>query len=282
MEIIQRVKEMQALADDIRREHKLLGFVPTMGYLHDGHLSLIRHAHKFSDVVVVSIFVNPSQFGPDEDYDAYPRDFERDRALCQAERTDYIFNPSVGEMYPDSQSYTTVTVSKLTDNLCGAFRACHFDGVTTVVAKLLNLVKPDIAVFGQKDGQQAFVIKRMVADLNFDVDIKIAPTVREEDGLAMSSRNKYLTDDERAIAPAIYEALKRAETLVAQDEPDPAKVIAMIKDHINKYDKFDIEYVQIVDTETLAPVEKLEGKVMIAVAAYLGKARLIDNIILDL
>jgi len=249
-----------------------------MGYLHEGHTSLINIARKHADIVVVSIFVNPIQFGPSEDYDRYPRDIERDKEILEKMGVDIMFYPSVDDLYP--KGFTTyVEVKGLSDKLCGRYRPGHFRGVTTVVAKLFNIVMPDIAVFGEKDAQQAIIIKRMVRDLNFPVKIIVGPTVREPDGLAMSSRNEYLTEEERKVAPAIYQSLLLAKNLVEQGERDASKIIAAMHEFLSKYDRIRVEYIEIVDKEELNPIERLEkGEALIAIAAYLGKARLIDNI----
>ncbi len=278
MRIVTRSKDMQRLSLEYKRRGKTVGFVPTMGYLHEGHTSLINIARKHADIVVVSIFVNPIQFGPSEDYDRYPRDIERDKEILEKMGVDIMFYPSVDDLYP--KGFTTyVEVKGLSDKLCGRYRPGHFRGVTTVVAKLFNIVMPDIAVFGEKDAQQAIIIKRMVRDLNFPVKIIVGPTVREPDGLAMSSRNEYLTEEERKVAPAIYQSLLLAKNLVEQGERDASKIIAAMHEFLSKYDRIRVEYIEIVDKEELNPIERLEkGEALIAIAAYLGKARLIDNI----
>ena len=278
MRIVTRSEDMQRLSLEYKRQGKTVGFVPTMGYLHEGHTSLINIARKHADVVVVSIFVNPIQFGPSEDYDRYPRDIERDKEILEKMEVDVMFYPSVDDMYP--KGFTTyVEVKGLSDKLCGRYRPGHFRGVTTVVAKLFNIVMPDVAVFGEKDAQQAIIIKRMVRDLNFPVKIIVGPTVREPDGLAMSSRNEYLTEEERKVAPAIYQSLLLAKSLVEQGERDTSKIIAAMQEFLSKYDRIKVEYIEIVDKEELNPIERLEkGEALIAIAAYLGKARLIDNI----
>jgi len=278
MRIVTRSEDMQRLSLEYKRQGKTVGFVPTMGYLHEGHTSLINIARKHADVVVVSIFVNPIQFGPSEDYDRYPRDIERDKEILEKMEVDVMFYPSVDDMYP--KGFTTyVEVKGLSDKLCGRYRPGHFRGVTTVVAKLFNIVMPDVAVFGEKDAQQAIIIKRMVRDLNFPVKIIVGPTVREPDGLAMSSRNEYLTEEERKVAPAIYQSLLLAKSLVEQGERDTSKIIAAMREFLSKYDRIKVEYIEIVDKEELNPIERLEkGEALIAIAAYLGKARLIDNI----
>lgn len=283
MRIITKVKEMQKVADELRREGKIIGVVPTMGYLHEGHLSLIRIAKRRSDVVITTIFVNPLQFAPHEDYDRYPRDFERDVKLAQSAGCDIIFHPSVEEMYPGNfLSY--VEVEKLSKVLEGEFRPTHFRGVTTVVAKLFNITKPHIAVFGQKDAQQALIIRQMVKDLNFDIDIIVAPIVREPDGLAMSSRNVYLSETERKEATVLYESLKLAENLVAQGERNSKVIISKMEELIKSKPSAKIDYIAIVKPDTLEKVENLnEGnEYLIALAVRIGTTRLIDNTIVKI
>ncbi|MEO0076526.1 MAG: pantoate--beta-alanine ligase [candidate division WOR-3 bacterium] len=271
---------MQKIADAIHRQGKIIGFVPTMGYLHEGHLSLVRIARRKSDYVIVSIFVNPTQFGPHEDFARYPRDFERDKRLLIKENVDYLFYPTVKSMYP--QNYKTyVEVKDFSDVLCGKSRPGHFKGVTTIVAKLFNIVKPDLAVFGQKDAQQAIIIKQMTDDLNFPTKIIIAPTVRETDGLAMSSRNVYLTPVERRQASILYQSLQHAKKMIENGERDSRKIIAVIRELINYMPDANIDYIAIVDAKTLMPVEQIKkGEILIALAVKFGKARLIDNIII--
>ncbi len=281
LRLVRKPEEMQRLADQWRRQGKVIGFVPTMGALHEGHLSLVRIARERADVVVVSIFVNPTQFGPGEDYQRYPRDLEGDLAKCEAEGVDAVFAPEVEDMYPEGFS-TFVEVQGLTEELCGKFRPGHFRGVTTVVTKLFNIVKPHFAVFGLKDAQQFFVIKRMVRDLNFDIEIVPGQTVREPDGLAMSSRNAYLTPEERRQAPALYRALLLAKDLILKEGvKDPEQVKKAMRDLIEREAPLGkIQYIEIVDTENLKPVKEIKGEVLIALAAFFGKARLIDNVIL--
>jgi pantoate--beta-alanine ligase len=283
MRIISKVKEMQKVADELRKEGKIIGVVPTMGYLHEGHLSLIRLAKEKSDVVITTIFVNPLQFAPNEDYDRYPRDFERDVKLAQSAGCDIIFHPSVEEMYPQN-FLTYVEVDKLTKVLEGEFRPTHFRGVTTVVAKLFNITKPHIAVFGQKDAQQALIIKQMVRDLNFDIEIIVAPIVREPDGLAMSSRNVYLSDSERKDATVLYESLKLAEKLIENGERNSKNIILKMEELIKSKPTAKIDYIAIVEPETLEKVETLsEGKeYLIALAVRIGSTRLIDNTIVKI
>ncbi len=247
-----------------------------MGYLHEGHLSLIRLARNKGDRVVVSIFVNPLQFGPTEDYHIYPRDIERDLKLLEREKVDVVFIPDEKEMYPpDFQTYVEVT--KLTQGLCGAYRPGHFKGVTTVVLKLFNIVKPDFAVFGEKDYQQLKVIQQMVKDLNLDVEIIPHPIVREKSGLAMSSRNTYLSEEERHSAVAIYQSLKMAERIIFEGEKDAERVKGLIRDYLEKFPHNKVQYVEIVDPESLESVSEIKGPVLIALAVFVGKTRLIDN-----
>lgn len=278
MKVITSITEMQQEADRLRESGKKIGFVPTMGYLHEGHLSLVREAKKHSDVIVMSIFVNPTQFAPNEDFEDYPRNFDRDRLLAEKEGCDIIFYPDAKEMYPDKY-LTYVEVEKITRILCGASRPTHFCGVTTVVSKLFNIVKPHIAVFGQKDYQQAVVIKKMTSDLNFDIKIIIAPIVREQDGLAMSSRNTYLSPAEREQALVLYQSLKMAEAEILSGENNAEVIKQKIRQMINKKADTLIDYVEIVDSETLEFQTSIKSDVVIALAVKVGKTRLIDNII---
>lgn len=277
MIVVRSVEEMKELAERTRRERKI-GFVPTMGFLHEGHLSLVRAARGISDVTVVSIFVNPIQFGPSEDYDRYPRDIERDKTLLEKEGVDILFLPSEEEMYPPGYS-TYVQVRGLEDFLCGRTRKGHFIGVATVVLKLFNIVKPHFAVFGQKDYQQLKVVERMVKDLHLDVKIVPYPIVREADGLAMSSRNIYLTDEDRRRAPAIYRSLKAAEDLFLKGERKAATIKELVESTL-KGAGMNVEYVSICHPETLQELETIEGSAILAVACHLGRTRLIDNIFL--
>ncbi len=278
MKTIDSISRMSTIADILKKEGKAIGFVPTMGYLHDGHLSLARTGKKHNDVMVMSIFVNPKQFAPGEDFDKYPRDIKRDEALASDSGVDILFYPKEKEMYPHGYC-TYVNVEGLTDVLCGVTRPGHFKGVTTVVAKLFGIVKPDVAYFGQKDAQQAIVIKKMVEDLNMDIEVKIMPTVREKDGLAMSSRNVYLSPDDRARALALCQSLKKAESLIDGGERDPKKIIRMMREMAGSAGGVKVDYIQIVDTRNLKDVETLSGEILVAVAAVVGKTRLIDNII---
>lgn len=276
MKIIRSIAEIKKELARHRKRGHVIGLVPTMGYLHDGHLSLIRKARQDNDVVVVSIFVNPVQFGPDEDYGEYPRDIRRDARLCKKALADYIFYPAVKSMYPKGYS-TFVSVEGLTKNLCGKFRPGHFRGVATVVAKLFNIVKPDAAYFGQKDAQQAAVIKRMAGDLDMGVRVEVMPTVREKDGLAVSSRNSYLSSDERKRAAVIYRSLQLARDLIKLNDRDAVGIIREMKKMLAS-DATKIDYVSIVDPHSLTDVKTVTGEVLVAVAAWIGKTRLIDNI----
>jgi len=282
LQIIKSIQKMQSLASELREQSKTIGFVPTMGFLHEGHLSLMRIARNKCGILVVSLFVNPTQFGNDEDLDKYPHDFERDQKLCKQEDVDIIFSPNVDEMYPDSFfTYVDVT-GEMTDVLCGKFRPEHFRGVTTVVAKLFNIIRPHISVFGQKDGQQLAVVKRMACDLNFPVEIIAGPTVRESDGLAMSSRNKYLSPEERTAAPILHQSLLFAKELIDSGERDSNRIIAMMRKLIEKKSlRLKIQYIAIVDAETLEPLEQIRAKIMVALAVFLGNTRLIDNVIIE-
>ena len=281
MKIIRTVKEMHAYSDACRGAGKTVSFVPTMGFLHEGHLGLMREAKKRSDVLVVSIFVNPIQFGPGEDYDAYPRNFERDREMIESIGCDCIYAPEVTEMYPDGYQ-TSVQVDRVTKNLCGITRPTHFNGVTTIVAKLFNAVKPHLSIFGEKDFQQLVVIKRMVLDLNMDVDVIGMPIVREEDGLAMSSRNKYLTPDERTAALRLSQSLFEAKKMFEAGERSAAVLIEHVKNRICSEGTGKIDYVKICDVVNLEDCFLLEKDSVMALAVYFDKARLIDNMVLSI
>jgi pantoate--beta-alanine ligase len=278
MRIIRSIKKMYRFSQDLHLEHKTIGFVPTMGALHEGHLTLMRQARRENDFVVVSIFVNPAQFGPREDFKKYPRSLKQDAILCRKIGMDIIFYPDVKEMYPDNYQ-TYVSVLELSDCLCGKFRPGHFKGVATVVAKLFNIVQPDIAYFGQKDAQQAIIIKKMVSDLNIPLKIKVLPTVRERDGLAMSSRNMYLNVAERKDALILYRALNLAKDLVRKGNVNSANIIQRMRQLIIKRKSAKVQYISIVDLEDLKPIHKIKDKALVALAAWIGKTRLIDNII---
>lgn len=269
---------MQSLAESFRREGKKIGFAPTMGFLHDGHLSLMRKARKENDIVVASIFVNPAQFGPQEDFDRYPRDAEGDRKKCESAGVDILFMPGVKEMYPEKPP-VFVTVEGISDLLEGAIRPGHFRGVATVVAKLFNIVKPRRAYFGQKDYQQCAVIRRMVAGLNLDVEIVVLPTLREADGLAMSSRNSYLSPEERRKATALFRALRAGEELVRSGVREPEKVRQKMRAVLLTEKGVEIDYAEVADPDTLAPLETVSGRMVLLVAARLGNTRLIDNLL---
>lgn len=271
--------EMTAVSKEARRPGKRLGLVPTMGALHEGHLSLVRRARSQSDLVAVSIFVNPTQFGPNEDFSRYPRMLEKDSALLQAEKVDFLFCPSVEEMYPQGSS-TWVTVEGMSEKLDGRSRPGHFRGVTTVVSKLFNIVQPDAAFFGQKDAAQAAIIRKMARDLDFDVRVVVCPIVREKDGLAMSSRNVYLTPEQRKQATALYRSLTRVQTLADQGEKMSAKLIAAGNQVVAEESAVRLDYFEIVNWETLDPVADISKGALAAVAAYVGQTRLIDNIVL--
>lgn len=280
MDICYTIKDVRERVNAWKREGLTVGFVPTMGYLHEGHKSLMEAARANNDKVVVSVFVNPMQFGPNEDLESYPRDFEKDSALCESVGVDLIFHPEPEEMYADGFcSY--VDMNGLTTELCGKSRPIHFRGVQTVVLKLFNIVKPDTAYFGQKDAQQLAVIRRMVKDLNVDTEIVGCPIVREADGLAKSSRNTYLNPDERKAALILSRSLKLGRELIENGETDSKAVIKAITDSINTEPLAKIDYVDVVDFDTITPVDKIGKSVLVAIAVYIGKTRLIDNFIIE-
>ena len=280
MDICYTIKDVRERVNDWKREGLTVGFVPTMGYLHEGHKSLMQAARANNDKVVVSVFVNPMQFGPNEDLESYPRDFEKDSALCESVGVDLIFHPDPEEMYADGFcSY--VDMNGLTTELCGKSRPIHFRGVQTVVLKLFNIVKPDRAYFGQKAAQQLAVIKRMVKDLNVDTEIVGCPIVREADGLAKSSRNTYLNPDERKAALILSRSLKLGRKLIENGETDAKAVIKAITDSINTERLAKIDYVDVVDFDTITPVDRIGKSVLVAIAVYIGKTRLIDNFIIE-
>jgi pantoate--beta-alanine ligase len=281
MQVASSVVEIKQIVKKVKQQGKTVGFVPTMGYLHKGHLSLLKAASKENDFVVLSIFVNPVQFGPNEDLDKYPRDFERDSALAKECGTDVIFFPTPEIMYPEG--YNSYVVSEALDkNLCGAKRPGHFKGVMTVVLKLFNIVSPDNTYFGQKDIQQARIIEQMIEDFNLDVKINIMPIIREEDGLAMSSRNVYLSKNEREQAIVLFESLQKAKDLFEKGEKTSATIIDKVIKTINNASLAQIDYVELVDYKTLTPLNGvIKHKAVLAVAVYFGKTRLIDNIILE-
>jgi pantoate--beta-alanine ligase len=280
MKVIKTIDEMRELRKATRKVGKRLGLVPTMGALHKGHLSLVHSAQDKSDVVAVSIFVNPTQFGPNEDFAKYPRNLENDCALLELDRVDAVFVPSVNDMYP-AGAVTWVTVEGMSDRLCGKSRPGHFRGVTTIVAKLFNIVEPDAAFFGQKDAAQVAIIRRMVRDLNIPVEIEVSPIVRESDGLALSSRNAYLNPEDRNSALVLHGALQQVQKLFDQAEHDSAKLIAIGKQALGKEPKARLDYLEIVDPDSLEPITTISNRALIAIAVFIGNTRLIDNIIVD-
>ncbi|MFO7963274.1 MAG: pantoate--beta-alanine ligase [Desulfobacterales bacterium] len=279
MDIITTAKEFQCHADAVRAKGSIIGFVPTMGFLHEGHLMLLREARKQCDELVLSIFVNPTQFGPNEDFETYPRNLERDIELARKESVNTVFHPKAAELYgPDFQTY--INLEKLPEHLCGLSRPGFFRGVATVVSKLFNIIKPHIAFFGQKDYQQLAVIRRMVGDLNFDIRIVGVPTVREPDGLAMSSRNAYLSDEQRPAALSLYHSLQNAENALKKGCMQADEIISEAADRITSYPDTRIDYITICDPDTLEDVPVITRPVLMALAVMVGKTRLIDNKIL--
>jgi pantoate--beta-alanine ligase len=279
MLILTSAAEVTAVSKEARRAGKRVGFVPTMGALHQGHLSLVRTARAQADVVITSVFVNPTQFGPTEDFSKYPRDPEKDSAMLAAEKCDHLFLPSVEEMYPPGGT-TWVNVEGLSEKLDGHSRPGHFRGVTTVVAKLFNIVQPDFAFFGQKDAAQVAIVNKMVHDLNFDVRIVVCPIVREADGLAMSSRNAYLNPDQRKQALVLYRALMRVQTLADRGESNSARLKIAGEQVMAEEAAVKPDYFEIVNRDALDPVGDISSGALVAVAAYVGSTRLIDNIVL--
>lgn len=278
---VNEIAELRRILDEIREARGRIGFVPTMGYLHEGHLALCDEARRHADFLVLSVFVNPLQFGANEDLDRYPRDLARDAQLAMGRGVNLLFAPTGQQMYPDGDAAVRVTAPGLADRLCGRYRPGHFDGVLTVVAKLFNLVRPDVAVFGQKDLQQSVLIRRMVRDLDMPVEVVVAAIVREPDGLAMSSRNVYLSPAERAAALALHRSLRAAQDAFAAGEVDPARLVQRARAILEAESGVSIQYVEVVDPESLeAPREARRGDA-VAVAAHLGATRLIDNHLLD-
>ena len=277
MRIITNIKDIQKIISSAKRRGKTVGFVQTMGALHQGHAALLRKARRESGIVVLSIFVNPTQFGHGEDFKKYPREKAKDVLLAKREKVDIIFYPSVNKIYPTG-FLTSIKVAKLSNELCGKFRPGHFDGVAIIVVKLLNIISPDTLYVGQKDAQQCAVLKHLIYDLNIPVKIRICPTVREHDGLAMSSRNKYLSEKERKEAPALYQALREAQQHVQKGERRTVKIIQRMTRRIHHHSSGRIQYIACVQADTLVPLKHLKGRVLIALAVYFGKARLIDNI----
>lgn len=280
MEVFRKVAEIKEFVRQKKAQGKVIGLVPTMGYFHQGHLALMREAKNSGDTVVVSIYVNPLQFGPQEDLTSYPRDEQRDLALAGEIGVDAVFIPADAEMYPNGFS-TYVEVEQLTSGLCGQFRPGHFKGVTTVVLKLFNIVTPDRAYFGQKDYQQLVVVRKMAEDLNLDVEIVGLPTVRELDGLALSSRNVYLNPEERKAAPLLQQSLLKAKEEIVNGERSPEKIRDLIARILQSEPLIRTEYIEVREARHLEPLEYLEGRIVIALAARVGKARLIDNILLE-
>ena len=278
MEIIKTIEEMKEISSQARRAGKTVVLVPTMGYFHEGHLSLMREGRRRSDLLVVSLFVNPTQFGPNEDFKNYPRDFERDGKMAEGVGTDILFAPEVGSMYPPDHQ-TVVRVEKVTQNLCGRSRPAHFQGVTTVVLMLFEIVMPSAAIFGEKDYQQLVTIKQMVRDLHMSVEVVGMPTVREADGLAMSSRNTYLLPEERKAARSLYGSLQKAQELLQKGEQNVDRILQEMKRILQSEPLVRIDYVQVCDARTLEDVKRIERDVVVALAAYLGKTRLIDNLV---
>ena len=281
MKILEAIGDIREEIKEARRNNKSVGFVPTMGYLHGGHLSLIKKAKEKNDLVIVSIFVNPTQFGPGEDFESYPRDLKKDSSLAQSMGADIVFSPSIEEMYPLGCSTYVEIEGDITKKLCGASRSGHFKGVATVVTKLFNIVMPDRAYFGQKDAQQVAVIKRMVKDLHLDVEIVPCPIVREGDGLAMSSRNTYLNEEERRAGTILSKALFEAKERIEGGEINPLKISDFIIETIESEPLCEIDYVEVVHGETLESIERVKGDVLIALAVKIGKTRLIDNLRLE-
>jgi pantoate--beta-alanine ligase len=279
MKFIPNPVKLSAEAGKIKRMKRRIGLVPTMGALHDGHFSLIRRARRENDIVVVSIFVNPAQFGPKEDLRRYPRNIKKDIDSCRKLGVDVVFLPETADMYPEGYS-TFVNVSGLSDVLCGASRPGHFRGVATVIVKLLNIIRPDTLYMGQKDAQQAIIVSRLVEDLNFPVKVRVVPTVRQEDGLALSSRNAYLSEKDRRAALALSKSLKLAETLIRGGQRNAARIKGAMSRLIEKDKRAKIDYIEIVDAHRLKPVKKINSGDLIALAVKIGKTRLIDNMVI--
>jgi len=277
MHLISSPKKMQQLALSLKRNGRKISFVPTMGALHQGHLSLVKKAKKLGDFVVTSIFVNPTQFGPKEDFKSYPRDLKKDKELLKKAGCDLIFTPKAKNIYPEGY-LTYVNVDELSEKLEGAFRPGHFKGVCTVLAKLFNIVQPDYAIFGQKDAQQAIIIEKMTEDLNFPVKIIVSPTVREKDGLACSSRNSYLKTEDRKQAKVLYQALKLGQQMMESGEKNPIRVIQRMKKLIKDKTKGKIDYIVLTDTKRLEPIKIIQGELLLSLAVRIGRTRLIDNL----
>ena len=280
MEVVKATGRIRDIVERARTAGRVVGLVPTMGFFHEGHLELMKRARAECDLVVVTLFVNPTQFGPAEDYEAYPRDFERDRALAEGVGVDYLFAPEAEEMYPEGFQ-TSVSVERLSKVMCGAARTGHFDGVATVVAKLFNIITAHKAYFGQKDAQQLLIIRRMAKDLDFPVEVVAVPTVRERGGLAMSSRNRYLSPEERSAATDLYRSLEAAASLIESGEKRAEVVREEMEKVISAEPLVNLEYIAICDNIYLQPLSVLSGEVLVALAARVGKARLIDNMVFD-
>ena len=280
MKIIRTITEMQEKMQKLKSEGKTIGYVPTMGFLHEGHISLMKKARPENDIVVLSIFVNPLQFGPTEDLDAYPRDFERDHKIAEAEGVDFIFYPSAEEMYPGNAS-VKISVVERTNVLCGQSRPGHFDGVATVLFKLFNIIQPTRAYFGLKDAQQVAVVDGLIRDFNFPIVLIPVETVREEDGLAKSSRNVYLNDEERIQAVELSKSLKLAKVAIEKGERSPDEIVGLMKNHLNENTSGIVDYIEIYSYPELKELKAIKGKVIIALAVKFSKARLIDNAILE-
>ncbi|WP_338470067.1 pantoate--beta-alanine ligase [Niallia sp. XMNu-256] len=280
MKVITTIQELREIIEKTNKRQQTIGFVPTMGFLHEGHRALMKQARKENDILVLSIFVNPLQFGPTEDLDRYPRDFERDQKIAETEGVDILFYPSVAEMYPNELS-VSVVVKKMTDVLCGRTRPGHFDGVATVLTKLFHLVQPTKAYFGKKDAQQLAIVESLVKDFHFPLQIIAVNTIREEDGLAKSSRNVYLTDRERVEAPELYQSLQMGVEMIQAGETNPHKIISGIKDRIANKTSGEIDYVSLLSYPELEEFESINGSYIIALAVKFSRARLIDNIIMN-
>lgn len=280
MKVITTVKEMQRYVKHNYRKNRTIGLVPTMGCFHFGHVMLIREARKRCDRIIVSIFVNPLQFGRGEDFASYPRDTERDLAIARDEKVNVVFAPTSDELYPPGYS-TFVDEERLSKRLCGPYRPGHFKGVVTVVAKLFNIIRPHTAVFGQKDAQQTAIVRKMIADLNYPIHLVVVPTLREKNGLACSSRNKYLSASERKDAAVLYASLQKAQAMVREGERSARKILAAVRDHIAAIPSVSLEYAEAVHPDTLDPVGEMVPGTILALAARVGKARLIDNIVIE-
>lgn len=280
--VITTLKDMRQTVERWQRNGKSIGLVATMGALHEGHVSLVREARKSCDRLIVSVFVNPLQFGAGEDYTAYPRDLKRDRRLVSSEKVDALFTPTAEELYPDGFDTRVVVGDRITQTLCGLSRPTHFIGVATVVTKLINLTRPQRAFFGQKDFQQILVVRRLVADLNLGCEVVMLPTIRETDGLAKSSRNAYLSKEERLAAPVIYQALKLAEGMLQVGERNPQDLVEAVRKRLLNESAIEVEYIAVKNAETLEDLNILTGEVLVAVAVKLGRARLIDNVVFNM